>query len=368
MVNKYIAKFTGNDADRNKIYEQMKDYYTHYMSEVQGKPYGMYDKSTSLKEKDAKMHKALLSEIKTVSGQNFEGNTGVALTAWASNPSVMWATRVVMSMMIDAVLPDTVVKSAGVFSDITMVGYGETKQFDIEPNSLFTVSRGANAQRTAFRQRHHKTSVTIAPINHDITVYVPMYSVLAGDVSLAEFVRKAIISLDTAMTRDAYDAVETLIQNNGVPSALMATGYTANTLLNICQKVSAYNHGAKATVIGTPLALSHVLPDSTLGFRVTTPSDNMSINLIKDFYSYDVMALPQVAKEDGQYGVALNDNRIYVVSAGTQKIVQGVIEGDTLSYANDFVENADLTQNATFSKRWDFECCTNAVMGCVTLA
>ena len=74
-----IVKFANGDANVLKTYDQMRDYYFHYMSTVEGKQgYGDYDSSVSLDEKEVKMHNALLSEVERVSnhrmpnGKQFE--------------------------------------------------------------------------------------------------------------------------------------------------------------------------------------------------------------------------------------------------------------------------------------------------------
>ena len=52
--------------DNTKVYEQMKDYYFNYMSEVKKQDIAPYDKQKSLAEKEEKVNKNLLSEINRV--------------------------------------------------------------------------------------------------------------------------------------------------------------------------------------------------------------------------------------------------------------------------------------------------------------
>lgn len=357
-----VVQFAGEHTD---IYEGMRDYYFHYMSEVAKKDLGAYDKTVSLPAKEEKMNKALLSETNRIAGTAMP--EGMSFQAWSTNPQVKWATFQTAGMMIDAIIPDTIIKSIGVYTDIKYVGFGETATFDIQPNSLFTVSQGANAQRTTFRQKQFKTSKTLVPVNHTVTVEVALYKVLSGQESLAEFVRKAVISIETAMTKDAYSALTALVDNANFPAALEASGYTQATLLNLCEKVTAYNHGNKATIIGTTTALSNVLPSQANGYRIVTPSENMGIQLIRNFFDYDILVLPQIAS-GSNYGLALADNKIYVMSTSSDKIIKGAIEGQTISNSNDFYDNADLTSNATMNKRWIFEAVSNSTMACVTLS
>ena len=56
------------------------------------------------------------------------------------------------------------------------------------------------AERTTFRQRKHAGDIIVAPQEHIVTIYVNMYSVLAGKESIAEFVRLVV----TAVEQDMY--------------------------------------------------------------------------------------------------------------------------------------------------------------------
>lgn len=356
-----VVQFAGENAD---VYEGFRDYYFHYMSEVADKKLGAYDGTVSLSSKEDKMNKALLSEIKRVSGQSFDSS--ISFEAWSQNPMVKWATFQTVNTMIDAIIPETIIRSIGVYTDIRNIDFGETQTFDIAPNSLMTVSEGGNAQRTTFRQKQFKTSKTLVPVNHSITVEVALYKVLAGKESLAEFTRKAVLSIERNMTKDAYGALTTLVGAGTFPSQLQKTGYTQDGLINLCEIVTAYNQGNKATIVGTTTALNKVLPDSAKGYRIMTPSENMGIQLIRNFFDYDILVLPQVATGQN-FGLALDNTKIYVMSTSSDKVIKGVIEGNTLSNSNDFYDNADLTSNATFNKRWIFEGVTNSTMGVMTL-
>jgi hypothetical protein len=358
-----VVQFAQGKTD---VYEGVRDYFFHYMSEVAGKKLGAYDSTISLSEKDAKMNKALMSEVERVSGQVKPEN--MSAEQWATNPMIKWAIPAVASIMIDAVIPDTIIRSIGVYTDIKYVDYGEVAEFEVMPNSLMTTSQAGNAQRTTFKQKQFRTSKSLMAINHDVTVSVSLYKVLAGRESLAEFIRKAVLSIERDMTKDAYGALTTLVNAGTFPNQLVKTGVTTANVLNLCQVVTAYNMGNKATIVGTTAALANVLPDSAKGYRILTQSENMGIQLIKNFYDYDILELPQVAT-GVSYGLALDDTKVYIMSAGgTDKIVKGVVEGATLSNSNDYYDTANLSSNATFNKRWAFEAITNATMGVITVS
>ena len=359
-----LVTFAGGNEKALDTYKGMRDYYFHYMSAVEGKQgYGDFDASVSLDEKEEKMHNALLAEVERVGGCP-RGN--MPFEAWSMSPQVKWATFAVVSAMIDAVLPDTIIKSIGIYTDMHTVGFGETLEFEVQPNAIFTVSESADAQRKGFNKKQFAINETLRAVNHQITVQTQLYKVLSGKENLARFVRKAVISVETQMNLDAYNTLATLIANASFPSALKHTGYTADDAITLAQTVEAYNNGAKVSFIGTKKAIYQMLPDASKGYRMVTDATGPQINIIRGIFDWDIIELPQVAT-GVNYGLALDDNVVYIMSTGAEKVIKGVLEGATISNANDYYDTADLTSSATLNKRWGFSATSNSVMAYMTV-
>ena len=353
-------------SNTEDLYVKFQDYFKHYEAEVNGKKYGAYDTTVSLSEKDNKIYKEFLGAVQKMSGQQF--GEDVNMMAMAKNPVVSWAAFSILDAMVEAILPMTIIDSIGVYTELWTGDWGSGFKFTVKPKSLFVVSKSGNGQRTNFVQKQFNGDATLIPENHQVTVQVSLYKVLCGDESLAEFARKAAISIQTEMTKDAYGALTGVFSNATFPQALTVTGYVAEDLLRLSQVVGAYNQGAKPVLAGTAVGISKIIPDGALGYRINTPADNMSIQLVKNFYDYDIMVLPQVATGDySTYGTVLKDNEIYVLSPGSDKIVKGALEGGTLTNSNDFYDNANLTSNLTMNKRWEFGAITNATAGILKL-
>jgi len=360
-----VAAFAAPTKSEN-IYTKFQDYFKHYSAEVNGKKYGSYDTSVSLAQKEAEVNEDYLNEVQKLAHVKFDADTN--MMAMAQHPTVKWASMSIVDAMVEAIFPMTIIDSIGLYTEMKTGNYGDSFNFKVKPNSLFVVSKGANAQRTSFVQKQFQGDASLVPFNHVVTVESSLYATLTGQESLAEFARKAAISIQTEMTKDAYNALTGTFKAATFPTQLTVTGYTTGDVLALCQKVGAYNQGAKPVLAGTAVALSKVLPAGADGFRINTPADNMSIRLIRDFYQYDVMELPQVATGDySTYSTVLNDNEIYVLSPGSDKIIKGAFEGSTLTNSNDFYDNANLTSNFTMNKRWEFGCITNSTAGIIKL-
>ena len=168
------------------------------------------------------------------------------------------------------------------------------------------------------------------------------------------------------MNLDAYNTLATLIANASFPSALKHTGYTADDAITLAQTVEAYNNGAKVSFIGTKKAIYQMLPDASKGYRMVTDATGPQINIIRGIFDWDIIELPQVAT-GVNYGLALDDNVVYIMSTGAEKVIKGVLEGATISNANDYYDTADLTSSATLNKRWGFGATSNTVMAYMTV-
>lgn len=80
-----------------------------------------------------------------------------------------------------------------------------------------------------------------------------------------------------------------------------------------------------------------------------------------------LMMLEQVADWNTPFGLKLADNRIWIVSPSSQKIVKLVLEGNVMSYTDEVYRNANLLQNAVIQKSWGTAVATNAVGATIEL-
>jgi hypothetical protein len=231
---------------------------------------------------------------------------------------------------------------------------------------LFVVSASSNAQRKGFNKKQFAINETLQAVPYQITVQTQLYKVLSGKENLARFVRKAVISVETKMNLEAYNTLAGLVANASFPAPLKVTGYSADDAITLAQTVEAYNQGAKVSFIGTKKAIYQMLPDASKGYRMITDASAPQINIVRGVFDWDIIELPQVAT-GVNYGLALDDHKVYVMSTGADKVIKGVIEGVTLANSNDFYDTADLTSSATMTKRFGFAATSNSVCGVITV-
>ena len=219
-------------------YEMFVDYWRHYCSINGGKKYDFQSLNSkgqplSFSEKEVQMNEALRKEVARISGVSFD--TAIPMEQWAMNPLVSWASFAVVSALIDMILPDSLIDSIGLYTDVINISYGDSSAITIKARDLFIVSKSGHGQKSTEVHKQFDTTITVVPEPHQITVQVALYKVLCGKESLAEFTAKAIKSIEAQMAVDTYTVFATAMGNlTTTGSALMkVVGYTQDAMINV---------------------------------------------------------------------------------------------------------------------------------------
>jgi len=371
-----IPKNAMTFASSDKLYKQFGDYWNHYLSNngvtnvsfetkrlVDGK-----EETISFSEKEEEMNETLKESILKFAGLA-ELTKDFPLEQWANHPTLKWATFAVVSALIDMVIPDALIRSTSLYADVRAIGWGDSADFQLKPRDLFMVSKHGRAQRYAQQQKQFNGQVTLIPELREMSVEVSLYKVLSGKESLADFTAKAVQSIEVDMARDVYSTFNTAMAalDNAGDDLLRIAGYSQTNLISLGQKVTAWNGGQKAMIVGTQLALQNILP-ADANYRYTLESDFMKLGYVQNAFGFDVMVLPQVADYRTPFLTLLDDTKLYLVSPSANKLVKVVIEGSTMANVDGVYQNANLTQSATLWKSWGSAIATNSVAGVITLA
>ena len=175
-------------------------------------------------------------------------------------------------------------------------------------------------------------------------------------------------SFETALSVDIYNTFATALNSvsNTASTGLRVAGYTQAALVSMAQRVTAGNGGAKAMIVGTQRAWVNILPNDA-NYRYMLESEYVKLGYMRTAFGYDVLALPQVVDIKTPWGTVLDDNKIYVISPSSQKLVKLCLEGSTLSNTTQPFQNANLTQSTSIWKSWAAGIATNAVSGVITI-
>jgi len=352
-------------AADGKLPSMFQDYMNHYKA-MNEKRAVEYDTTLSFAEKEAKLNSALKKEIIKRAGVPYATEDNVA--EWFSHPLVVHELFAVTNALIDMILPQSIIETIGMYSDVRTGAWGDSFSFDIEPRDLFVVSKSGKSQKTSEIHKQFRGQKTLVPEMHEITVGVSMYAVLSGKESLANLVSKCVRSIETALSLDAYNAFATVMSNlsNTATTGLRIAGYSQQNLVRLCEQVTAWNFGAKPIVVGTATALLNVLPDDN-NYRYSLNDSFVTLGYIPTINGYDVMRMPQVADIETFGALKIANDRLWIISPASQKIVKVCLEGNTIANTTGVFENSDLSQTTTLMKSWTTGVATNATAAVITL-
>ena len=369
----FAAAFNGGNTE---LYEKAQDWWNRFRDSqgVKGLSFSTKALNTetgqmvefSLAEQEEDLNQAIKRDIIKAAGiANFDQ---FPPETWVTHPTLKWATFAVVNAVLDVLIPDTIIDSIGLYSDVRTIGWGDSTAFDVEPRDLFVVSRSGRGKRVAEMHKQFRGQVTVLPEMREMTVAVSLMRVLAGKESLADFVSKAVRSIETAVTVDVYNTFATAMAavSNTAVSGLRVSGYTQSDFVNLSQKVAAYTN-TKPIAIGTQRALANILPaDANYRYDLDA-SDYVKLGYIRNFQGTDIMVLPQVADWANPFQLLLSDTTVWIIAPSANKLVKLVLEGNTLSHTDDTFANANLLQTTTLMKSWGTAIATNSIAAEIAL-
>lgn len=346
------------------LYSAMKIYAENCFLERKGDVKAFSE--TSRKDMEDAINKEFSIELGKRSGVVLkDGATKDEIKRYSMNPMVKFYANDIRDIMIDMILPDTLMNGTlRYFAEFQYKDLGDSIRFDIENNSLFTVSKAGERKRNTNLQKLYNTTVTMVGQNHQITIGTDLYEILINFASIAKDVMKAARSIETYMLFEAYDQFTTTM--NGLTGNLEVLNYSESSLLKLCQTVQTYNNDSKPIILGTPVALKSVLPSNS-NYRYLLDDAYVKLGYVQTFNGYDVVPLTQVANpyNSTAYSLKLDDTKIYVVSPASQKLVQIGVFGGTYTHTDGIYDNANKLQLTSTEKHWEVATATNAVAGIV---
>ena len=265
-----------NTYQRLPVYKQ---YGEHCLAErgVAGKKFSDVSKDVMEEAINKEFTQELYRRTGMTPEDNFDGN----LKRYAANSQVIEMADAIRDYMIDMLLPETLLTgSLRYIADFRFADLGDSMSFDIENNALYNVTKAGYRKRSTNLQKLFKTTVTLAPVNRQVTVGTDLFEILVGRVSIAKEVMKAVRSIETAMMFDAYDAFATA--TNSLTGNLAVSNYSEASLISLCETVTAYNQGRKAVIIGTPVALKSVLPTNA-NYRYLLDDEYVKLGHLQTF-------------------------------------------------------------------------------------
>jgi hypothetical protein len=365
------------DVDMRTILESSVDFWNHYQSENSRNTsvkfsYAQKDrdgKEVTLTQKSEALSEMILNyAAKKVGIPDLSPATA---NEYHNHPTLRWAIGNIGTQIIDSILPDTVLKGNSAFASIQTVGWGETAIFDIRSRDIFAVTKASNlGKKQANRQTQFLGQKFLTPEMRQVTVSLNLWRVLTGKESLGNFIAKALLALETEMSRDIYSAMAGAMAalSTTASTGLRVVGYSQDDFIALSDKVSSWSGGAATIAIGTKIALNKIFPNDA-NYRYDIESDYVKLGYMRNISGINTYELPQVADfATGPFATYLNNDRVWIVATGTDKLIKCVIGGTAMSNVDEPYANPDMSQQATMWKAWTVGVVTSSIAAEITVS
>ena len=355
MLTNAVINFTKGNVERELFYAKSAEYMDHYA------------KGTVQPVMHEDMLRMFAKEVELISGMKMDAVPDMAM--YTNFRQVQEAAFAVLSMVVQPLVVNAAMKSFGAIAEFKNGAFGDSFSFNISPRDLFVVTKGARSQRSYDIERQYKTTKTIVPEFNTITVGVSLYEILVGTQTLAEYISKAALSLNAALSYDIYDTFSTAMNALATSgdSALKVSGYTQDSAIELAQKIQAWT-STKPIFLGTSLALSKILPTNA-NYRMDLGSDYVKLGHLRDFNGFACVELEQIADYTTEFATKIADDEIYVIApSGSDKFVKVCMEGSMLSDVGGNFDTANLMTTGNLRLAWGVGVITGGIGGMIKLA
>ncbi|RXZ78192.1 hypothetical protein EBB07_29495 [Paenibacillaceae bacterium] len=338
------------------------DLYKHYLFTTKGKlEYAEYAKDRSYEEKEQLFNKNLIQEAVKRSGLTFESYD---INKIIQKPVIQNEIFALISETLAVIIPNTVIDSFGPLAEVRNGNWGDNFKFSIPNPSLFKVNRMSNGQRRGEPQRLYEGEDFLTPAPREVTIQEDLYRILAGKVNWGDWITRIALSVQTEIStevyRQLYDAYNNLIPN------FKEGAFNKDAFVQLSQRVRAANRGAKASVFGTQLALSKIVPDgdfSKYGYVGLGEEYNRN-GYLRDFMGVSAFMVEQrIVPNDPEFNFSIEDDRLFFLSLATDRPVKIGFEGVPQVFQSNASDHADLTQVYTYVHYWDTKVITSSKFG-----
>lgn len=268
--------------------------------------------------------------------------------------------------LLKELIPATVL--AGLPESNPIFKYAETKngalgdkpEFEIENNSLYTVSTIAAGNASIRRQRANGgKTVTLTPNWRAIKIYEELDLILSGRIDWVKFVNRVSQSFIYEINLEIANAFTKIFDNVAPTERANGTASEA-TMLDLVERIEMLNPGKTAIILGTKTALRKFSVDTTY-IGETIKDDMYNLGFYGKLNGTECIELKNALKADGTTKI-LKDNEVYVIAAD-DKFVKFYQEGEARIKQTELLENSDFTQEYTVLEKWAVSVVTSAKIG-----
>lgn len=263
----------------------------------------------------------------------------------------------ITSEIISPMIPEVLSDLMGAFANVTRIGYGENKEFNIKSNAIFMFEDTAWGVRSQKAQYLYDKTYVANPRPATALAKINWYSFVAENKDMGEYFNAFAEGMGAYIMGKFQNGFTAALNNTTLlPSAYTFNSYDTDNFIKCAQNVAMANRVRRGEVacFGTILALDKVIPDAasntSAAYTMATAAgmDWLAGGYLTDFKGTPLYEVQNVFAPNTVNNTAthlLSDTTLWFAALNGYKPIEAVFEGDDFYLDMMPAETEDFTIN-----------------------
>lgn len=277
-------------------------------------------------------------------GRTWSENDEKALRSMAKSKdaSFLKVLAEITSEIISPMIPEVLSDLMGAFANVSRIGYGENKEFNIKSNAIFTFEDTAWGVRSQKAQYLYDKTYVANPRPATALTVINWYSFVAEGKDMGAYFAAIAEGIGAYIMGKFNQRFTAALSNTTLlPSAYTFNSYDTDNFIRCAQNVAMANRVSRREVacFGTILALDKVIPDTAsntaAAYTMATSAgmDWLAGGYLTDYkgtslYEVQNIFVPNTVNNSATH--LLSDTTLWFAALNGYKPIEAVFEGDDI--------------------------------------
>lgn len=245
----------------------------------------------------------------------------------------------ITSEIVSPMVPDVVSDLMGAFANVSTIGYGDNKEYNVTSNAIFAYEDTAWGVRSQRAQYLYDKTFVARPQPATALAVVNWYSYVAEGRDMGEYFNAIAAGIGSYIMGKFYTNFLAATANTALlPSAYTRNAYDTDNFIQVAQNVAIANRTTRrnVAVFGTIQALDKVIPDAAsntaAAYTMATAAgeDWLTAGYLTDYKGSPLFEVQNVFVPNTVNTTAthlISDSTLWFASLNGYKPVEAVFEG-----------------------------------------
>lgn len=262
--------------------------------------------------------------------------------------------------ILNTVNADNEVEDILKLANISSVGLGDSKTFDIESKALYRVQEGSYGNNVSLYQRQFRDSITLTPSPKDISIDMDVIHMTAYNYDFGKHIAKVAMSFRTRMYKEIVDEIYTIANVSSTP--FYEPAFAKTTYTQLATRVDGANGNVGVYAVGTRDAFINMSDNINNGYA--TLDEINKTGFIGNLYGVSSMLINQaVDSNTANFTFQVPNDRVLLISMVGDKPVKLVKEGSIWVVPEDGKTNSLYTKKYSYKDYWKVGLATQSAYG-----